>query len=62
MEPPIPDLGADEVGRLGRSLEHMRSTLKTSMDTIEEDNAMLERRVERHRRTQGTLRPTRRAG
>jgi signal transduction histidine kinase len=46
MEPPIPDLGKDEVGRLGRSLEHMRSTLKTSMDTIEEDNAMLERRVE----------------
>lgn len=46
MEPPIPDLGRDEVGRLGRSLEHMRSTIKTSMDTIEEDNAMLERRVE----------------
>jgi len=46
MEPPIPDLGTDEVGRLGRSLEHMRSTLKASMDTIEEDNAMLEGRVE----------------
>jgi len=47
MEPPIPDLGEDEVGRLGRSLEHMRSTIKSSMDTIEEANAMLERRVEK---------------
>jgi len=46
MEPPIPDLGADEVGRLGRSLEHMRTQIKSSMDAIEEANAMLERRVE----------------
>jgi signal transduction histidine kinase len=46
MEPPIPDLGADEVGRLGRSLEHMRSTIKASMDAIEDANAMLERRVD----------------
>jgi signal transduction histidine kinase len=46
MDPAIPDLGRDEVGRLGRALEHMRSTLQTSMQTIEDDNAMLERRVE----------------
>jgi signal transduction histidine kinase len=46
MEPPIPDLGADEVGRLGRSLEHMRTKIKSSMDEIEEANAMLERRVD----------------
>jgi signal transduction histidine kinase len=46
MEPPIPDLGADEVGRLGRSLEHMRTKIKSSMEAIEEANAMLERRVD----------------
>jgi HAMP domain-containing protein len=46
MEPPIPDLGADEVGRLGRSLEHMRATIKSSMGAIEEANVMLERRVD----------------
>jgi len=46
MEPPIPDLGADVVGRLGRSLEHMRATIKRSMDATEEANALLERRVE----------------
>jgi len=46
MDPAIPDLGKDEVGRLGRALEHMRSTLQSSMQTIEDDNAMLERRVE----------------
>ena len=46
MEPPIPDLGADEVGRLGRSLEDMRARIKSSMDEIEEANALLERRVD----------------
>ncbi|MCX6551629.1 MAG: HAMP domain-containing protein, partial [Acidobacteria bacterium] len=46
MDPSIPDLGEDEVGRLGRSLEHMRATLRVSMETIEQDNLMLERRVE----------------
>jgi signal transduction histidine kinase len=46
MEPPIPDLGADEVGRLGRSLEHMRTQIKSSMEATEEANTMLERRVD----------------
>ena len=50
MDPAIPDLGTDEVGRLGRALEHMRSTLQRSMQTIEEDNAMLEQRVEERTR------------
>ena len=50
MDPAIPDLGKDEVGRLGRALEHMRSTLQSSMQTIEDDNAMLERRVEERTR------------
>jgi len=46
MEPAIPPLGDDEVGRLGRSLEHMRAALKKSMAEIEEANATLEARVE----------------
>lgn len=50
MDQTIPDLGRDEVGRLGRALEHMRSTLQRSMQTIEDDNAMLERRVEERTR------------
>jgi len=28
FEPPIPKLGGDEIGRLGRSLEHMRKSLR----------------------------------
>jgi signal transduction histidine kinase len=46
LAPPFPDRGADEVGRLGRSLEHMRTRIKSSIDAIEEANAMLERRVD----------------
>lgn len=46
MDRPIPPLGTDELGDLGRSLEHMRKALKTSMETIEQANATLERRVE----------------
>ena len=63
MEPPIPDLGADEVGRLGRSLEHMRATIKSlDADQIEEANARLERRVdERTAELEGPLRAARRA-
>jgi len=43
---PIPALGRDEIGRLGRSLDHMRATLQSSMAAIEDANATLERRVE----------------
>lgn len=42
----IPDLGRDELGRLGRSLDRMRTALKASIDTVEDANASLERRVE----------------
>ncbi len=42
---PIPSLGEDEVGRLGRSLERMRHNLKVNLDRVEESNARLEQRV-----------------
>jgi signal transduction histidine kinase len=42
---PIPDLGQDEVGRLGRSLERMRQNLGTLIARVEEANAHLEQRV-----------------
>ena len=43
---PIPDLGADEVGRLGTSLERMRQNLGLLIDHVAEVNAQLEQRVE----------------
>jgi signal transduction histidine kinase len=46
LSQPIPDLGQDEVGRLGRSFEQMRMALKSSMAHVEQANAELERRVE----------------
>lgn len=55
MEPAIPPLGDDEVGRLGRSLEHMRSALKSSMDAIEQANTTLEARVEERTREREVL-------
>ncbi len=42
---PIADLGADEVGRLGRSLEKMRQNLRRMIDHVAEANASLEQRV-----------------
>ena len=55
MDPAIPPLGDDEVGRLGRSLEHMRSALKSSIDAIEQANATLEARVEERTREREVL-------
>ncbi|HEX7485462.1 MAG TPA: ATP-binding protein [Vicinamibacterales bacterium] len=46
LSQPIPDLGQDEVGRLGRSFEQMRMALKGSMEHVERANQELERRVE----------------
>jgi signal transduction histidine kinase len=46
LSQPIPDLGQDEVGRLGRSFEQMRMALKGSMSHVEQANLELERRVE----------------
>ncbi len=43
---PIPDLGADEVGRLGTSLERMRQNLGLLIDHVADVNAQLEQRVE----------------
>jgi signal transduction histidine kinase len=45
LDRPIPDLGEDEVGRLGKSLERMRQNLRRLIDQIGEANAMLEARV-----------------
>jgi signal transduction histidine kinase len=42
---PIPDLGGDEIGRLGRSLDRMRQSLRESLDRVAQANAGLERRV-----------------
>jgi signal transduction histidine kinase len=47
---PIPTLGRDEVGRLGRSLEQMRMALKASMEHVERANQELEKRVEERTR------------
>lgn len=42
---PIPDLGADEVGRLGHSLERMRENLRLLIDRVAQANSELEQRV-----------------
>jgi signal transduction histidine kinase len=46
LSQPIPDLGVDEVGRLGRSFEQMRMALRASIGHVEQANLELERRVE----------------
>jgi signal transduction histidine kinase len=46
LDQPIPQVGRDELGRLGRSLENMRTALKSSIEKIEDANATLERRVD----------------
>jgi signal transduction histidine kinase len=43
---PIPDLGGDEVGRLGHSLERMRESLRLNIDRVAQVNSELELRVE----------------
>ncbi|MBE3071501.1 MAG: HAMP domain-containing protein, partial [Acidobacteria bacterium] len=55
MTEPIPTLGDDEVGRLGRSLEEMRVALARSLDEVEQANQQLERRVEERTRELETL-------
>lgn len=57
---PIPALGEDEVGRLGRSLEGMRVALKESLEGVARANQELERRVEeRTRELEGLYRELR---
>jgi signal transduction histidine kinase len=41
----IPDLGADEVGRLGKALDGMRTSLKNLIEHVAEANEQLEGRV-----------------
>jgi len=45
LETPIRSLGEDEIGSLARSLDHMRITLKASVDAIAEGKRKLEERV-----------------
>jgi signal transduction histidine kinase len=50
MDEPIPELGGDELGRLGVSVERMRSSLREMIAYVEQANAELERRVEERTR------------
>lgn len=43
---PVPYVGADEVGRLGRALEKMREALHAAFDDVRSANASLEARVD----------------
>ena len=47
---PIPELGEDEVGRLGKSLERMRQNLAMLIADVADANAVLELRVEERTR------------
>jgi signal transduction histidine kinase len=46
IDEPIPELGKDELGRLGRSLERMRAALRDLIAFETSANELLERRVE----------------
>jgi signal transduction histidine kinase len=50
LDEPIPDLGRDEVGRLGRSLDGMRASLAGAMAQVARANSELEGRVEERTR------------
>jgi signal transduction histidine kinase len=45
LQTPIPELGRDEVGRLGSALERMRIALKQSLEAVERGRDQLEKRV-----------------
>jgi signal transduction histidine kinase len=46
LETPIPDLGSDEVGHLGRALERMRVALRGSLEEVARARDQLELRVQ----------------
>jgi len=46
LDEPIPELGGDEVGRLGRALDRMRASLAEAMGQVARANTELEDRVE----------------
>lgn len=50
LDEPIQPLGEDEVGRLARSFDQMRTTLNTSLETIAEGKRDLEKRVQERTR------------
>jgi signal transduction histidine kinase len=50
IDDPVPELGKDELGRLGRSLERMRSSLRDLIAFEASANEMLEGRVEERTR------------
>ncbi len=50
LEEPTPPLGEDEIGKLARSFDQMRTTLKGSLEAIAEWNRELENRVQRRTR------------
>jgi signal transduction histidine kinase len=45
LDEPIPNLGFDEIGRLGHSFEHMRQALADSLAKLERARSSLEERV-----------------
>lgn len=47
---PVPDLGSDEIGELGRSFDVMRIELKKSLEEIQEWNRQLEAKIEERTR------------
>ena len=46
LETPVPDLGSDEVGHLGRALERMRAALQQSLDDVARGRDQLEQRIQ----------------
>jgi signal transduction histidine kinase len=50
IEEPLPDLGSDEIGSLGRSMEAMRKALEHALEAAARANARLENRVEERTR------------
>lgn len=46
LSAPVPPLGEDEIGRLGRTLDTMRQKLKASLESIQQLNRELEARVQ----------------
>ena len=50
LSAPIPDLGDDEIGRLGRSFDTMRVELKKSLEKTQQWNRELEEEVKRRTR------------
>ncbi len=50
LSQPIPQLGTDEIGELGRSFDTMRVALKRSLDEIQQWNRELEAKVEERTR------------